>query len=72
MAINPSEEGGDLRHYGVITHPGGDQTFVESEGSWKMDNSVAGFNWSFELSGRFVGGTGKFERIRALWHRLRS
>ena len=59
---------GDVRIYSVITHPGGDQSFIETQGSWKGDDSVPGYTWSYETkNGMFVGGTGKFEGISAIW-----
>jgi len=62
-----SRVGDDLRFYSVITHPDGDQAFIESQGSWKEDTSVPGYRWSFERNGAFITGTGKFEGIKALW-----
>jgi len=59
--------GGDSKIYAVITHPGGDQTFIESEGTWKFGSLEGGYNWSFESNGKFIGGTGKFKGIKALW-----
>jgi hypothetical protein len=47
------------RGHMVITHPSGDQTFVEYELRWK------GVDW--ETSGHFVGGTGRFAGIRGKW-----
>jgi hypothetical protein len=43
----------------VITHPNGDQTFVEYQLRWK------GLDW--ETSGHFVGGTGRFSGITGKW-----
>jgi hypothetical protein len=60
-------EGEDYRTYGTITHPGGDQTFFESQGSWKWDKEGGLSAWSFESNGMFIGGTGKFEGIKAIW-----
>lgn len=33
--INPTGEGNDYRGCSAITHPNGDQTFIEYTGSWK-------------------------------------
>jgi hypothetical protein len=66
VAIDPPGFGDDFSTYAVITHPGGDQTFIESEGSWKYVYEGE-YEWSSESKGQFVGGTGKFEEIKALW-----
>lgn len=50
--------------YGVITHPGGDQTFIEYEGKL---TSHSGAESTGEKKGFFIGGTGKFKGIRARW-----
>jgi hypothetical protein len=55
----------DDRGYGVITHPGGDQTFIKFEGrriSYAALDEATG-----EHKGFFIGGTGKFEDIKARW-----
>ena len=52
------------RGYGVITHPGGDQTFIEYEGKV---TSTSGANSTGENKGFFIGGAGKFKGIRARW-----
>jgi hypothetical protein len=59
--------GGDRKVYGVITHPDGDQAFIESDSSWKFGTLKGGYNWSFESDGKFIGGTGKFKGTKALW-----
>ena len=59
--------GNNYKTYAVITDPGGDQAFTLSDASWKMDKSVEGLIWSAEANGTFVGGTGKFEGIKAHW-----
>ena len=50
--------------YGVITHPGGDQTFIEFVG--KVTSRSAA-DAAGENKGFFIGGTGKFKGIRARW-----
>ena len=57
------KEWGD-RGYGVITHPGGDQTFIEFVGKL---TSTAGSESTGEWEGVFIGGTGKFKDIKARW-----
>jgi len=47
ITIDPTGQGDDYRVYGAITHPGGDQTFIESRGSWKLEREGE-FNWSSE------------------------
>ena len=64
VTVEPIRDKNDYKSYAVITHPGGDQTFIESDGSWERNEY---WNWAFESYGRFVGGTGEFEWIRALW-----
>jgi len=64
VTVEPIRDKNDYKSYAVITHPGGDQTFIESDGSWERKGD---WNWAFESYGRFVGGTGEFEHIRALW-----
>jgi len=64
VTVEPIRDKNDYKSYAVITHPGGDQTFIESDGSWERKG---GLNWAFESYGRFVGGTGEFEWINALW-----
>ncbi len=51
------------RGYGVITHPGGDQTFIKFVGR----RSAAGSESTGEWEGLFIGGTGKFKDIKARW-----
>jgi hypothetical protein len=50
----------------VVTHPGGDQTFLEIEGTWEETGfpkgQVGGYAGQWE--GRFLGGTGTFKGIR--------
>jgi len=50
--------------YGVITHPGGDQTFIKFEA---RQLSAAGSASTGEWEGFFIGGTGKFKDIKARW-----
>jgi len=52
------------RGYGVITHPGGDQSFIKFV---SKDVSVSGAESTREWDGSFIGGTGKFKDIRARW-----
>ena len=66
-AIYPDGEGDDYKTYGVITHPGGDQAFFESKGSWKLEKEGEFSFLTLESKGRFVKGTGKFEGIKAIW-----
>lgn len=53
------------RGYGVITHPGGDQTFIKFEG--KEISATGGSEATGEHEGFFIGGTGKFKDIKARW-----
>ena len=48
----------------VITHPGGDQTFLQYEIRWKP---VGSLEREWQLLGRFVRGTGKFKGITGTW-----
>lgn len=52
----------DYKGYGNITHPGGDQTFVEFKG---IIASASGTNAVCDTKCFIIGGTGKFEGIRA-------
>jgi hypothetical protein len=52
------------RGHMVITHPGGDQTFLQYEISWKP---VGSLELEWQLLGRFVRGTGKFKGITGTW-----
>jgi len=52
------------RGHMVITHPGGDQTFLEYEVSWKNAGPIE-LEWQFR--GLFVRGTGKFKGITGTW-----
>lgn len=54
----------DFKGYGVITHPDGDQTYIEFV---SKITSSSGADASGEKKGFFIGGTGKFEGIRARW-----
>lgn len=54
----------DHKGYGVITHPSGDQTYIEFVGKI---TSASGADRTGENKGFFIGGTGKFEGIRARW-----
>ena len=49
----------------VITHHGGDQTFLQYEVTWKNIGSIE-FEW--EIRGLFARGTGKFRGISGTWH----
>ena len=60
-------EGEDYKTYGVITHPGGDQAYFESKGSWELEKKGEFSFLTLESKGRFVKGTGKFEGIKATW-----
>lgn len=59
-----TKEWGD-RGYGVITHPGGDQTFIKFMG--RDISETAGSETAGEWEGFFIGGTGKFKDIKARW-----
>jgi len=52
------------RGHMVISHPGGDQTFLEYEVSWK---NVGPIEIEWQMLGRFVRGTGKFKGIIGTW-----
>ena len=61
---------GHFKGYGVITHPGGDQTFIQyviktvpSDGR----RETGGSEWTGETEGFFISGTGKFKGIKARW-----
>jgi len=54
----------DYKGYGSITHPGGDQTFIEFV---SKRTSASGADTAGEIKGFFIGGTGKLEGIRARW-----
>jgi hypothetical protein len=51
--------------FGTITHPGGDQTFIEYVN--KLTPTTGGADRNGEINGSFIGGTGKFKAIRARW-----
>jgi hypothetical protein len=53
-----------LRGHMVVTHPNGDQTFLEYEFRWKP---VTATEQDFELTARFLRGTGKFLGISGRW-----
>ena len=59
----PTKEWG-RKGYGVITHPGGDQTFIKFV---SRQLSASGSASTGEWEGFFIGGTGKFKDIRARW-----
>jgi hypothetical protein len=59
----PTKEWGK-KGYGVITHPGGDQTFIKFV---IRELSAAGSAATGEWEGFFIGGTGKFKDIKARW-----
>ena len=50
--------------YDVITHPGGDQTFIKWEGKLEP---LGGVDFITEIKGRYIGGTGKFKGITGSW-----
>ena len=54
----------DERGYGAISHPNGDQTFIKFVNKWE---SATGFKLTGERKGVFIGGTGKFNGIKASW-----
>ena len=54
----------DHKGYGVITHPSGDQTFIQFVNKITSSSSI---NAVGKRKGLFLGGTGKFEGIRARW-----
>jgi hypothetical protein len=58
-----AKEWGD-RGYGVITHPGGDQTFIKF---LQRLTPASGADIAAESEGFFIGGTGKFKDIKARW-----
>jgi hypothetical protein len=53
-----------MRGHMVVTHPGGDQTFLEYEFKWKP--AVDGVS-DFEMMARFLRGTGRFKGISGTW-----
>ena len=53
-----------LKGFTVVTHPGGDQTFLEFEGTWEQEPGVV---FTDQRKGRFLGGTGKFKGITGRW-----
>ena len=53
------------RGYGVITHPGGDQTFIKFASRLTSETGV--IEVTGEHEGFFIGGTGKFKDIKARW-----
>ena len=53
----------NLKGYCVITHPNGDQTFIEFEEKYTQTEGAGA--WNGETDGFFLKGTGKFENIRA-------
>ncbi len=61
--INRTFQGDDFSGCTAITHPNGDQTFIQYDGSWKFVLPRDGFKWTSESKGKFTGGTGKFEGI---------
>jgi len=52
------------RGHKVITHRGGDQTFLQYEISWK---NVGPIELEWQLLGLFVRGTGQFKGITWTW-----
>lgn len=62
-AVRPIER--DDRGFGVITHPGGDQTFIKFVG--RLISVTGGSEMTGESEGFFIGGTGKFKDIKARW-----
>jgi hypothetical protein len=60
-----TKEWGD-RGYGVISHLGGDQTFIKFVGRMILATG-GGHEATGEWEGFFIGGTGKFKDIKARW-----
>lgn len=54
----------NYKGFGVITHPGGDQTFIEFE----QKRTGKGGVYIGEVSGFFLKGTGKFKGIKGSWN----
>ena len=52
------------RGHMVITHPGGDQTFLQYEITWK---NLGPTELEWQILGLFVRGTGKFKGITGTW-----
>jgi hypothetical protein len=52
------------RGHMVVTHPGGDQAFLEYHFRWKPSQ---GGVTEFDLQARFVRGTGRFQAITGSW-----
>ena len=51
-----------MRGQMIVIHATGDRTFLDYELTWK-----GGVDTEFELMGRIVGGTGKFQGITGQW-----
>jgi hypothetical protein len=52
------------RGHMVITHPGGDQMFLQYDATWK---NVGPIEIEWQILGRFVRGTGRFKGITGTW-----
>jgi hypothetical protein len=53
---------GIMQGHMVVIQADGDRAFLEYEFTW-----TSGVTSDFRLTGRFVGGTGKFKSIRGRW-----
>ena len=62
--INPTYQADKYRGCAATTHPNGDQTFTEFNGSWKWVLPRDRFKWTTLYEGIFTGGTGKFKGIK--------
>jgi hypothetical protein len=65
VEYDESKKEWDRKGYGVITHPGGDQTFIKH--ARRMTSSTGIIEATGEQEGFFIGGTGKFKDIKARW-----
>ena len=62
--VNPTFQEDKYGGYAATTHPNGDQTFTEFNGTWKWVLPRDGFKWTTLYEGIFTGGTGKFKGIK--------
>jgi hypothetical protein len=53
---------GIMQGHMVVIHSDGDRLFLEYEFTW-----TGGVTTDFQMTGRFVGGTGKFKNMRGRW-----
>ena len=53
-----------LKGFTVVAHQGGDQTFLEYEGTVEVEPDVS---FTAQIQGRFLSGTGKFKGITGKW-----